>query len=177
MKLYNAVNPDDYPNQILEFERKDTFSLDGTLSSIIVAGLKKFLEVLRDPDSVGGCPASFMPDGIPDYQTDPEVFESALTGACTAWQETIEEMIFGFECDVEEEPWNEYADAYVAYLRSSMNFEEVCSENHSGSLSSVFNIDKNKPVYVNYYAKAKELQERKDKGRALFVKYFDNLWW
>lgn len=172
MKLYPTSNPDDYPNQMLEFERKDTFSLDGTFSSIIVAGLKKFLEVIRDPDSVGGCPACFIPEGIPDYQTDPETYEKALVGASRAWQETIEEMIFAFECDPEEEPWNEYDYDYVEYLELNTRFVEV------GAWTRVERtIDENESIYVKYHAKVKELQERKNRGRMLFMKYFDNLWW
>ena len=100
-------------------DREDTFSLDETLSPIISAGLRKYLEVIRDPKEVAGCPHDILSEVHPgvDSPTDEQVNDG-----CTRWWSILEDILYAFES---VEPCPVYhATADVEFLNAHTEWVE-----------------------------------------------------
>lgn len=145
------------------FSREDTLSLDYALSPIIVAGLKKFLEVLEEQkadsdNSSFGIPVSVLKGNGPKFT------EAELEDGVDEWFTIIEKMIYAFEAE-----------------------EPIMSENIAMmSISDMANEDGNSPIveeildqgaYDEHYADVKLHDDSVKEGLALFAKHYNNLWW
>lgn len=145
-------------NGVWEFNRKDTYNLNSTLSPVIAAGLKKFLEVIQERD--GGVPGKFIQENLLKTETDEE-----MEIAFGAWTDVIREMIFAFDS---EEP------------SFDGEFFEGPDHGKEGSVKNCKIWDmrpRDQEAWDKYMKDSREYEERVQKGYELFGKYFDNLWW
>ena len=133
------------------FSRRDVWSLDCTLSSIIVEGLRKFKEVISEVDSVAGCPSSLVEDG--------EDVEDGIK----KWHEILDKMIYAFTNDEPETPENLFS-------------METFPAEGSGLIEFKLHVN-NQRVYDEYKAKEKEHERRVTEGLELFSKYYQSLWY
>ena len=134
---------------------KDTFSLDYTLSPIILAALKKFRE--QSYKDTFGYPSRLNAD----FQL-PE--DSDL--APIIWEGLIDHMIYAF--DMDNEPKAEDYGYTVDLIRGE-KLDNGCTP-VSFKVSS-------EEAKEAYYAAEKEYEDLCRKGRELFAKYYHNLWW
>ena len=134
---------------------KDTFSLDYTLSPIILAALKKFREQLYK--DYFGFPSRLSTD----FQL-PE--DSDL--APIIWEGLIDHMIYAFDMDNEPKA-KDYG--YTVDLIRGEKLDNGCTP-VSFKVSS-------EEAKEAYYAAEKEYEDLCRKGRELFAKYYHNLWW
>ena len=134
---------------------KDTFSLDYTLSPIILAALKKFRE--QSHKDMFGYPSRLITDfSLPE--------DSDL--APIIWEGLIDHMIYAFDMDNEPK-----ADSY-GYTVDLIRGEKL--DNGCTSVSFKVSSEEAKEAY---YAAEKEYEDLCRKGRELFAKYYHNLWW
>ena len=134
---------------------KDTFSLDYTLSPIILAVLKKFRE--QSHKDMFGYPSRLITDfSLPE--------DSDL--APIIWEGLIDHMIYAFDMDNEPK-----ADSY-GYTVDLIRGEKL--DNGCTSVSFKVSSEEAKEAY---YAAEKEYEDLCRKGRELFAKYYHNLWW
>lgn len=148
----------------LQMEDNDFYNLDETLSEIIINSLKEFKERCNSFPSEFAKPTKEFPNGtIPTEE------------AHAAWLSTIDEMIFGFSFDDDENIERTVNGIECPYDYSSPDWVD---ENR------VF-----KPVIkpgfteedCQAYIEARNISDadhenRKFKGRTLFAKYFNHLW-
>lgn len=139
----------------------DTWSLDSTLAPIIVAGLKKFKEVITEDgkDYRKGYPVDILTEvsekhGLP-YGEETNYCVSEELGELT-WNTFlgyIDEMIYAFES---EEPEFDRPIHLKDLKRGEIHKEKE---------------------WQDYVQERKEWNERCLKGRMLFAKHFESLWW
>lgn len=134
---------------------KDTFSLDYTLSPIILAALKKFREQLYK--DYFGYPSRLM--------TDFSLPEDSDLGPII-WEGLIDHMIYAF--DMDNAPKAEDYGYTVDLIRGE-KLDNGCT-----SVSFKVSSEEAKEAY---YAAEKEYEDLCRKGRELFAKYYHNLWW
>lgn len=134
---------------------KDTFSLDYTLSPIILAALKKFREQLHK--DMFGYPSRL--------KTDFSLPEDSDLGPII-WEGLIDHMIYAF--DMDNEPKAEDYGYTVDLIRGE-KLDNGCT-----SVSFKVSSEEAKEAY---YAAEKEYEDLCRKGRELFAKYYHNLWW
>lgn len=134
---------------------KDTFSLDYTLSPIILAALKKFREQLYK--DYFGFPSRLS--------TDFSLPEDSGLGPII-WEGLIDHMIYAF--DMDNEPKAEDYGYTVDLIRGE-KLDNGCT-----SVSFKVSSEEAKEAY---YAAEKEYEDLCRKGRELFAKYYHNLWW
>ena len=134
---------------------EDTFSLDYTLSPIILAALKKFREQLyRD---YFGFPSRL--------NADFQLPEDSDLGPII-WEGLIDHMIYAF--DMDNEPKAEDYGYTVDLIRG----EKL----DNGCTSVTFKVSSEEAKEA-YYSAMKEYEDLCRKGRELFAKYYHNLWW
>ena len=134
---------------------KDTFSLDYTLSPIILAALKKFRE--QSHKDMFGYPSRL--------NTDFSLPENSDLGPII-WEGLIDHMIYAF--DMDNEPKAEDYGYTVDLIRGE-KLDNGCTP-VSFKVSS-------EEAKEAYYAAEKEYEDLCRKGRELFAKYYHNLWW
>lgn len=134
---------------------KDTFSLDYTLSPIILAALKKFRE--QSYKDYFGSPSRL--------NTDFQLPEDSDLGPII-WEGLIDHMIYAFDMDNEPK-----ADSY-GYTVDLIRGEKL----DNGCTSVTFKVSSEEAKEA-YYAAEKEHEDLCRKGRELFAKYYHNLWW
>lgn len=134
---------------------KDTFSLDYTLSPIILAALKKFREQLHK--DMFGYPSRL--------KTDFSLPEDSDLGPII-WEGLIDHMIYAFDMDNEPK-----AEDY-GYTIDLIRGEKL--DNGCTPVSFKVSSEEAKEAY---YAAEKEYEDLCRKGRELFAKYYHNLWW
>ena len=134
---------------------KDTFSLDYTLSPIILAALKKFRE--QSHKDMFGYPSRL--------NTDFSLPENSDLGPII-WEGLIDHMIYAF--DMDNEPKAEDYGYTVDLIRGE-KLDNGCT-----SVSFKVSSEEAKEAY---YAAEKEYEDLCRKGRELFAKYYHNLWW
>lgn len=134
---------------------KDTFSLDYTLSPIILAALKKFRE--QSHKDMFGYPSRLNTDfSLPDNSDLGPII----------WEGLIDHMIYAF--DMDNEPKAEDYGYTVDLIRGE-KLDNGCT-----SVSFKVSSEEAKEAY---YAAEKEYEDLCRKGRELFAKYYHNLWW
>jgi hypothetical protein len=139
-----------------EANHRDTYSLDMTLSPIILAGLVKFRDTMNSEQYVGcfGVPSRLV-------LGDSECID-AYDEAAKVWAGIIDEMIYAF--DLSNEP--DINDYGIEFNTGNMDDDLA------------FGITCTTPEALEHMkADEKVHYERKAKGLALFGEYYSDLWW
>jgi hypothetical protein len=148
-----------------KFSYKDTWHMDGVLSPLIYEGLKKYKEIAQvKAQSISG---SFIEDmidsGLIVRKADHSINKIYWEVLDKKWWETIDEMIYAF--DLKSEP------DIMEY-----NFSHVFEESDDTGLRGNFKCT-NVGEIERYTNDMKAWNERCDKGREYFAKYYNSLWW
>lgn len=144
------------------FGVRDTFSLDRTLSPIILSALLKFKEC-----SAGhkGIPGPLLCDMFPEtlYDHTEEQYEQASA----RWNEIIDTMIYAFS--LKNEP--KIQDYAFTFKHSFID-----SKDKNGFTKMDLSVT-NEGEYERYKSDEKSYQEKVKEGHLLFGKYLSSLWW
>jgi hypothetical protein len=141
------------------FNKKDTWDLTYVLSPVLAEGLKKFKEVISDPDCVAGCPSVFI-ESADKYNTTDEELEIGIA----KYHEALDKMIYAFS---DEEP--KIPDDAI-----KIEFEDI--EDKEG-FSRVNITHPNQKSYDDYLQQEEEHNEKVKEGLELFGKHYNTLWW
>ena len=142
--------------------RKDTWSLDCILSPILAAGLKKFKEVVSEPDTCAGCPQGFCDEYITD-ETLGYLTDEGYTEAIKKWHEALDKMIYAFDSKEPEIPDGIFRDEVVPMIGSDITEVKIHITNQG--------------LYDEYKRDIEEWEKRVKEGRELFSKHYSSLWW
>ena len=138
------------------FSRRDVWSLDCTLSLILVEGLRKFKEVISDPATCAGCPWDFIPDKF--YVSAEEMDKSY-----EAWHEVLDKMIYAFDSKEPEIPDGIFRDEVVPMIGSDITEVKIRITNQG--------------LYDEYKRDIEEWEKRVKEGRELFSQHYSSLGW
>ena len=145
----------------IQFGAKDCWSLDCTLSPILLSALLKFKEVSKGRK---GVPVTVLSDLFPECLYSHT--EEQLEKGSEAWEEIIDKMIFAF--DKKNEPKIEdYNFTFVHTFDDPME---------NGSRRAHIT-NTNEDEYERYKKDEVAYQSRVEEGHMLFGKYFQNLWY
>lgn len=134
---------------------KDTWSVDYTLSPIILAVMKKFREQSQKDYFVYPCCLK------EDFNL-PENFDATFE----IWEMIIDSIIFAF--DSNNEPKIE--DFNLEYTHESGE------PNEKGMIPVTIKVN-DEEAQQRYYSAVKEYEDKCQVGRDYFSKYYNNLWW
>lgn len=141
--------------------RRDTYSLDQTLSPIIYAGLSKFHEVLEKRNKEGGCL------GVPsEYCANPDI--DVTDQEVKNWLDDIKKMMYAFEN--KEPDMRDY----------NFNLEMVPVPNGVATkgCSVPYTIEcDNEEGKLRYYADLDVHGIKVQEGLNLFAQKYKSLWW
>lgn len=140
------------------FTRKDTWSLGETLKPIIAAGLRAFLEALKNSNTAG-VPGRFLEDRNLPHSTDDE-----MAYAISQWFETIEKMIFAF-------------DSVEPNYTGGWHKGPEHGTPADGNLIKWEMLPDDQEQWDRYVVEKKDYTLRVQEGAELFGKYFYDLWW
>jgi len=148
---------------------RDTWSLDMALSPIILAGLKKFKEVMDDPEKNDwfGVPVGLAGSHSLGSLEDDD--DSEHDKAFEEWQGIIDKMIYAF--DPENDPdRKEYDYKFIPGEHDGEKEEgSTCRRWHK--------VPTNQVEWDRYLTDSREYEKRKQEGRELLGRYFSDLWW
>lgn len=136
---------------------KDTWSLPHVLSPIIAAGVRKYIDVIKEKGYSG------IPSMDPYFgEVDEESHEyKDWEAALEKWFETLETIFYAF--DNHEDP----------DIPKGL-YDKWPTEDGEFDLSDLHT----KPELLDDYNKSvEEWDKKRQEGIALFAKYFDSLWW
>lgn len=133
------------------FSYKDTYSLDDVLSTIILAGLVKFRDTLKERDLNGK--AYGVPIFDDNYEGEPQ---------SDKWFEILDKIIFAFN-DKNEPDVSSYKIGFKLLSEKSGGFCSISVSNQDG--------------YDQYYKDMEDWDKKKQEGLDLFAKHYNNLWW
>ena len=134
---------------------KDTWSVDYTLSPIILAVMKKFREQSQKDYFCYPCCLK------EDFDL-PENFDATFE----IWEMIIDSIIFAF--DSSNEPKME--DFNLEYTHESGE------PNEKGMIPLTIKVN-DEEAQQRYYSAVKEYEDKCRVGRDYFSKYYNNLWW
>lgn len=134
---------------------KDTWSVDYTLSPIILAVMKKFRE--QSQKDYFGHPCCLKEDF-----NLPENFDATFE----IWEMIIDSIIFAF--DSTNEP--KIKDFNLKYTHESGE------PNEKGMIPLTIKVN-DEEAQQKYYSAVKEYKDKCQVGRDYFSKYYNNLWW
>jgi hypothetical protein len=144
----------------VEFGARDTYDFSA-LSQVIHDWLVKFKEQTEER---GGVPIAFLPEGYTGQSDDGE---KKLEEGNAKWMEALDEMIFAF-----------------SGYEPEIDFNFIPAEGHGetqevgGSTYYSWYMVADDPEKSKAYDEAvAQTNERKKKGRELFAKHFEALWW
>lgn len=148
------------------FGVKDTWDMGSTLSPIILAGLKKFKEVVTSPEHAmwRGIPGKLIMDLYPDLEG--QMNEEQSAAADVEWLNILDKMIYAF--DLNNEP--ELKDY-------NFKFSHRILERYEDGSSRITIEHSNEEEYQRYRADEAEHYKKVEEGHMLFGKYVDCLWW
>lgn len=142
------------------FGYKDSFD-SSTLSKLIHDWLVNFQRVLIEKDASGSCLG--VPSVVLPLREDGNFDEGDLEKGLSLWLAELDEMIFAFS---DYEP--EYKGGWIV------------GENHGKKTDDgyVFDMQRTDPIEGDRYKdECVVVEKRKEAGRLLFAKRFDDLWW
>ena len=144
------------------FGAKDTWSLDHTLSPIILSALLKFKECSGGNK---GIPMSVLWDMFPEtlYDHTEEQYEQAST----RWDEILGTMIYAF--NLKNEP--KIQDYAFTFKHSFID-----NKDKNGFTKMDLSVT-NEDEYERYKWDEKTYQAKVKEGHLLFGKYLSSLWW
>ena len=169
MWLLDCVHPS---INYVKIDRYDTWSMDSTLSPIILPMLKQLKEkkhgapFVDDEDVPEHLRSTAAPPKENEYDTDAHHF--------ARWDWVMDEMIFAFECKVD----NSWEDAFregehdLLWIPVDKEGNEVPKGEHK-----YYQMGKGpKDTYQCDYEGMKVVQARISNGFRLFGKYYEGLW-
>ena len=140
------------------FNYEDTFNLDMTFGPVIVAGLRKFQEVVRASD-VAGYPSDYeIKEPLKSEVDNPDGI------AFEEWMRTIDQMIYAFEDNEPEIPDN------IIIMR------DVGEKREDGSQEITIDI-LDQEAYDKHMKECEIHEEKCTRGRELFCLRYKQLWW
>lgn len=139
------------------FTSKEVWNLDYTLRPIIAGGLKRFIADVHKHSNHAGVPGTFCSDFGFDTESE-EDYKKALT----AWYDALDDMLFAFSVD---EP-----ECQTGIKRTKE------SDNDDGTITYTLEPE-DQAAYDRHIEEYKAWADRRQKGAALFGKYFYGLWW
>lgn len=148
------------------FSYRDTFSLDCTLSPVILSALKRFKEVVTSPEHSDwrGIPGRVICDLFPD--NDGNLTDEQSAQADARWLEILDIMIYAF--DHKNEPdLKDY----------NFKFHHRVLERYENGDSRITIDNDNETEYQRYKADEKAWREKVEEGHTLFGRYLKCLWW
>ena len=152
------------------FGFKDTFSVNNTLSKVILAGLLKYKEVINAKWGRKGIPASISQELIEQgkitYQKDFQLSDEDCDKCSDYFDHVLDEMIYAFE---DNEPDIMLYDFKHTFVEDSV-------QHYPESTSGTYECS-NEHESERYTSDMKAHNERCLEGRLLFAKFFDSLWW
>lgn len=153
----------------VKIDRYDTWSMDHTLADIILPMLKQLQKdkhgapFVDDEDVPEELKSTSAPPKENEYDTDENHFKR--------WDYVLDEMIFAFECKVDDTTWQEKF--------SSGEFDKktvACQWDENGKATMYEWIDGPNHTYKCDYEGMQEVQKRITNGYRLFGKYYEGLW-
>ena len=143
------------------FNRRDTYNLDATLDPIITEGLKKFREVMLEPDNV----MASYPTNMDGYEYGNNIPEQEKT-YMKQWIEIVDKMIFAFE----------FPDDPDIPTNIEIKLTEIGKPHEDGSQEMSVKVN-DEDAYNEYKRNCDTHQKKVEEGHALFIKHYKNLWW
>lgn len=154
----------------IHIERHDTWNVDSTLATVILANLLSFRE------KITGIPSSFLPPSSPTWHNDQLSFgfddESINELAEKQWDATVDKMIWAFyqlTFDWEDQYY------YGTYEWGIVN-QQFIDPTTNKTIEYGKMVDKNPDGHWIDYEGMYEHNRRIQEGIDLFAKYYRNLW-
>ena len=152
------------------FNFKDTFSMNFTLSKVILAGLLKYKEVINAEEGRKGIPASISQElieqGVVEYQEDYQLSDEDWDKCSDYFDYVLDEMIHAF--DSSNEPDIRAYNFKHTFVKNSVQDSIGISGNMECS---------NEEAKDSYNEDMKAYRKRCDEGRMFFAVHFESLWW
>ena len=152
------------------FSYKDTWNLNTQLSKVIVSGLLKFKEVINAEEGRKGVPASIscylVEQGEISYEDGFSLSDEDWEKAYAYFDYVLDEMIFAFS---DNEP-----DIMAYDFKHNMIRDDVQDDSPCVAMTIECT---NEEESTRYNKDMVEYGERCEKGRELFAKFYDGLWW
>ena len=152
----------------IKIDRYDTWSMDHTLSPIILPMLKQLRDTKQgaphvdDKDVPKELRSTSAPPKENEWDTDDNWFKR--------WDYVLNEMIFAFEHKIDDS-WED------KFRTGKMSHKTVAREWDNNGKATMYRWEEQPDHTYKYdYAGAKKVHERIQKGFALFGKYYQNLW-
>lgn len=146
----------------IHIDRYDTWSMDHTLALIIVPMLKQLKATKHGSPNVDDedVPEELRSTSAPAKEKDWNVDENHHK----RWDSVLDEMIYAFECETDEEWENQFYSGNhdIQWLK----LENGCSEMKRGP-NDTWTVDRES---------MDKAWDRRNNGRRLFAKYYNNLW-
>ena len=153
------------------FGQRDTFSLHSILSQVILAGMVKFKETINKDNGLRkGVPAEvsiYMRDqGLITQEDYSGLSDESYTKCGEYYDYVIDEILYAFDESNEPDIGN-----------YDFSYKRLTGEPDEDGLRP-FKLDcTNDEEKERYSSDMKDYKVRCDKGRELFAKYYNTLWW
>mgnify|MGYP007106173827 FL=1 len=149
----------------IQFGIKDTWSLDATLSPIILSALIKFKETINEPSRRDwvGVPNQIMYELFPDVEYN--YSDEQLEKGAEYWNTILDKMIYAF--DPNNEP---------KILLYGFKFNHESEKTEEGFVKASIT-PTNESEYQRYKNDEEQYWKHVDEGHLLFGKFFRSLWW
>lgn len=152
----------------VKIDKYDTWSMDSTLSDIILPMLKQLKEskhgapYVVDEDVPDELKSTSAPPKENEWDTDDNHFKR--------WDYVLDEMIFAFECKVDDS----WQDAFSSGKMSHKTVATSWDENGKPTLYQW--VEQPDHTYKCDYDGMQVVQKRISNGFRLFGRYYENLW-
>ena len=159
----------------VEIERFDTFSLDHSLSYIILPAL------IQLRNSKMGIPAEFADVGGNDYTNQAsfdfyeETHNEAFDIGCKRWEEVLDKMIWSFQQIMFDDWESQYYHGAPEYdwVKSDTTYQNPVTGKDEETFQM---IDKNPEEHWTDFEGMRLHEQRIQEGLELFGKYYRHLW-
>ena len=149
----------------VQFGVKDTWSLDASLSPIILSALLKFKETINAPSRKDwvGVPSQIMYELFPDIEYN--YSDEQLEKGSEYWNSILDKMIYAFDSNNEPN---------ISSYGFKFNHESEKTE--EGFVKTSITTT-NESEYQRYKKDEDQYWKNVDEGHLLFGKFFRSLWW
>ena len=152
----------------IKIDRYDTWSMDHTLSPIILPMLKQLRDTKQGAPHVDDkdVPKELRSTAAPAKENEWDIDDNHFK----RWDYVLNEMIFAFEHKIDDS-WED------KFRTGKMSHKTVAREWDNNGKATMYRWEEQPDHTYKYdYAGAKKVHERIQKGFALFGKYYQNLW-
>ena len=152
----------------VKIDRWDTWSMDSTLADIILPMLKQLQKdkhgapFVDDEDVPEELKSTSAPPKQDEYSTDDNHFKR--------WDYVLNEMIFAFECKVDDSWEEKFSSGEIDHKTVACNWDE------NGKATMYQMVDGPNHTYKLDMDGMQEVQKRITNGFRLFGKYYEGLW-